>query len=145
MRSCGRAVIGSISPVVRRTRQMTKLRARGVPKWSPGRHSVRRAHQMTSGKPWTCSRTPPGRCLPRRTRTGRTGKPRSPADGGQDLRLGHEQLPEAGRREVHESLHRLAVERLALGRALDLDEGARIGADDVEVDVSPGVLAVVEI
>ena len=71
--------------------------------------------------------------------------PRSALDRREDLGLGGEQALEAGRREVHQPVHRGPVERLALGRALDLDERARVGADDVEVDVGAGVLAVVEV
>ena len=41
--------------------------------------------------------------------------------------------------------HRRAIERLALGRALELDVGLLVRADDVEVDLGAGVLGVVEV
>ena len=72
-------------------------------------------------------------------------RPRSALHRREDLGLGGEQALEAGRREVHQALHRRPVERLALGRPLDLDERPGIRADDVEVDVGAGVLAVVEV
>jgi hypothetical protein len=61
----------------------------------------------------------------------------SPLDGGEDVGLRGEQLLQAGRGEVHETVHRRAVERLAFGRPLDLDIGAGICPDDIEVDVGP--------
>ncbi len=51
--------------------------------------------------------------------------------------------PELG--QVEQAVHRRPVERLALGRPLDLDVRPGIGADDVEVDLRPGVLRVVEV
>src|SRR6186997_1153079 len=67
------------------------------------------------------------------------------ADRREGSGLGREQLAEARVREVEQLVQRRAVERLALGRALELDVRAGIRPDDVEVDLGPRVLGVVEV
>src|SRR6188472_3247901 len=57
------------------------------------------------------------------------------ADRREGRGLGREQLTEPGVREVEELVQRGPVERLALGRALELDVGACIRPGDVEVDL----------
>src|SRR6187402_103399 len=67
------------------------------------------------------------------------------ADRREGRGLGREQLCEPGVREVEELVQRRAVERLALGRSLELDIRTGVRPDDVEVDLRPGVLGVVEV
>ena len=55
------------------------------------------------------------------------------------------ELGTAVRGEVEQAAEQVAVERLALGRALDLDEAAVAGHDDVHVGLRGGVLRVVEV
>ena len=69
----------------------------------------------------------------------------SPLDGGEDRGLRLEQAGQAGVGQVDERVRGGPVERLALGRALELDIRPVIGADDVEVDVGARVLRVVEV
>ena len=69
----------------------------------------------------------------------------SAPDGREDLGLRREQPGQALVGEVEHLGRGCPVEGLALGRALELDVRARVRADDVEVDLGPGVLAVVEV
>src|SRR5215831_18129906 len=62
---------------------------------------------------------------------------------GSLLRLAN--LADASRRQVEQLVQLVAVERRALGRGLHLDEALAAGHDDVQVDLGPRVLHVVEV
>src|SRR5712692_5337494 len=65
--------------------------------------------------------------------------------GADRLLLDLEQPVDAVLAEVDEAVHLLPRERLALGRALHLDQLTLAGHDDVEVDLGAGVLLVAEV
>src|SRR5258708_8025062 len=73
----------------------------------------------------------------------RGGRNRScDADSLQRRALCGEELPQTPVAEVEEFVHLSASERVALAGALDLDELARLGAHDVEVERGPVVFFV---